>query len=303
MGLRHVCCPYPDNSSLTLSLVFYTALVGWLTLPNWRGYVFACGFPYAVLFVGRLFWRWESPRFLLAQQRPREAQQVLISMAIANGTSLPIGDLAPLLAGPAGSGAMRPTWTTRTLLSTLTVSAIFFFQTFAYYGLTIWMRNFAAMRNIPNLDLIHTFLIIGLSELPGLALTTLLLERIGRRTTLMINFVGAASCSALLLTARSQAGFLAVFSASYFFIVGCWAAIYISTPEMLPTTCRSTSFAIAGAFGKVGGMISPLVLGYMLEAQVNPTLIVATVSGGFFLAAITGALLMVETRGKNLADN
>lgn len=255
-----------------------------------------------MLFVGRLFWRWESPRFLLTRQRPKEAQQVLISMAIANGTSLPIGDLAPLHPDSTGDGALRSVWSARTLLPTLTVSALFFCQTFAYYGLTIWLRSFAAMRGIPNLDLIHAFLVIGLSELPGLALTTLLLERVGRRTTLMLNFVGAAACSALLLAVRSRAGFLAVFSASYFFIVGCWAAIYISTPEMLPTTCRSTSFAIAGAFGKAAGMISPLVIGRMLDAQMDPRLIVATVSGGFSLAAITGALLMVETRGKDLAD-
>lgn len=227
---------------------------------------------------------------------------MLQQIAKTNGTVLPEGDLQPILA-PTSAPGLASIYTAGMILPTITVSIMFFFQTFAYYGLTIWLRNFATQRGIPNFNPIHAFLIIGLSELPGLALTTLLIERAGRKVVLLINFIGSALCSAMLLRVNSPFAFLAVTCASYFFIVGCWAAIYISTPEMFPTTCRASAFAVAGGCGKLAGMASPHIFGYLFGIKAPFWAIVSCVSGGFLIAAITSAFLMVETTGKQLRDS
>lgn len=286
-----------------ISIVFYTSFVGWLTLPDWRVFVFCCGIPYALLFLGRLGWNWESPRFLLTQGKTNEATLVLEQIAKKNGRTLPEGSLQPLL---------NPTSTARTGLASIsragmvgpaiTVSLLFFFQTFSYYGTTIWLRNFAAAKGIPNLDPVIAFLLIGLSELPGLALTTILIERAGRRAVVLMNFSGAALCSFLLLAVEGRTGFLTVYCACYFFIVGCWASIYVTAPELFPTTCRASAFALAGACGKVAGIISPHVFGYIFDAKLPFWQIVVVVSSGFLLAALTSALLLVETSGQRLRD-
>jgi putative MFS transporter len=268
----------------------------------WRQFVFFCGLPYAFLFLGRLAWRWESPRFLLTRQKTSEALKVLGVMAKINGTSLPEGELAPIVITKPTSNGVASIISSGMVIKTMTVSVLFFFQTFSYYGLTTWLRNFATIRGIKNLDPIHAFLVIGLSELPGLALTTLLIEKAGRRVVLIMNFCGSALCSALLLFVETRGAFLAVSSASYFFIVGCWAAIYISTPELFPTTCRATAFAIAGAVGKLAGILSPHIFGYIWDNKLEPWIAVSTVSGGFLIAALTGIFLMVETSGRCLTD-
>lgn len=286
---------------LGIMAFFYVALVGWLTLPRWRYFVFFCGAPYGLLFIGRSLWCWESPRFLLAQGRTSESFAILQLIARINRTRLPPGTLLPPMA--TGSAADKSSQAARAMLiPTATVSILFFCQTFSYYGLTVWLRNFATARGITNLDPVLAFLLIGLAELPGLALTTFLIERAGRRAVMLINFAGAALCSALLLTVRDRRAFLAVYSASYFFIVGCWTAIYVCTPELFPTTWRARAFATAGAFGKAAGIISPILFGRLWSSQAPFLLIVGFVSGGFLLAALTAAALLMETRGLQLAD-
>jgi MFS family permease len=287
-----------------ITAFFYTALIGELTLPNWRLFVLVGAVPYALLAIGRFFWRWESPRFLLTKGRTEEAQYILSCMASANGTSLPPGQLSPLLLSVNcdNKNAQIAVERTSTLIPTVTVSALFFCQTFSYYGLTIWFRAFTTLRGIEYFSLTTAYLIIGLSELPGLAFTTWALEKIGRRTTLMINFLGSAVCTALLITVHSKTSFFIVFGLTYFFIVGTWTSIYVATPEMLPTSCRATAFSIAGACGKLAGVLSPFVIGSMIDGRISPDYIVATIAGGFLLACLTGALLLVETRRRNLND-
>lgn len=288
-------------------------------MPNWRWYLFACGAPYVTLLGGRCFWRWESPRFLLTRGKVTEARAVLGTMAHRNGRALPIGELE-FEPHPGNDEEIKATdlkitskatppsgWynikSTGMLLPTMTVCALFFFQTFAYYGLTIWFRSFAALHSLSTLDPLTILVLIGVVELPGLALTTLLIERAGRRIVLLTNFAGAALCTALLLAVTNSTGFLAVFSAAYFFIVGCWTAIYVATPEMFPTSCRATAFAIAGACGKMGGMLSPILFGLVWDSPwMSPWMVVAMVAGSFTIAALTAALLMIETKGRNLVD-
>lgn len=239
----------------------------------------------------------------MARGRTAEATEVLRQIAKQNGTVLPEGELEPLQNISTAAPGLASIASAGMILPTITVSILFFFQTFSYYGLTIWLRSFAVQRGIPNFNPMTAFLVIGLSELPGLALTTLLIERAGRRPVLLINFVGSALCSAMLLLVTTQTGFLAVTCASYFFIVGCWAAIYVSTPEVFPTTCRASAFAVAGAFGKLAGMTSPHLFGHLFDIKAPFGVIVACVSGGFLIAALTSALLMVETTGRRLRDN
>lgn len=77
---------------------------------------------------------------------------------------------------------------------------------------------------------------------------------------------------------------------------------YISTPELFPTATRATSFAICTSFGKLGGLLSPMIFGYLWDSQVSSHVIVMTVSGCFLMAALTAMLLMSETTGTLLRD-
>lgn len=226
-------------------------------------------------------------------------------MAEKNGRSLPEGSLEPFVNSNtkgANVSGFQSIIQSKKLGTALVVGLIFFCQTFSYYGLTIWLRFFATKRGIQNLDPIHAFLVIGISEIPGLALTTFFIERVGRKAAMIVNFIGSAACCSLLLFVRDRTGFLAVSSASYFFIVGCWASLYITTPELFPTTCRASAFSIAGAFGKSAGILSPTIFGWLLDHQYDANVLVGLVVSCFTIAALLSAFFIKETAGHRLTD-
>jgi len=47
-----------------------------------------------------------------------------------------------------------------------------------------------------------------------------------------------------------------------FFLVGVYAGLYSYTPEVFPTWVRSTGMGLASAFGRVGSITAPAVIGF-----------------------------------------
>ncbi len=289
-------------------LVFYLAAAGYFVLPlSWRWFVFIAGLPNAILLICRLFWKWESPRFLIGQGKIKEASYILEQMAKANGKCLPPGQL--IAPGPVASKEIRPwyasfvdIWMARLLAPVLTMSVLFFGQTFGYYGLMNWMRKLVIAKGITDLSLCFLYTCVGLAEIPGLLFTTALIKTKGRKLVFLTNFVGSAASSLLLVFVQGRTSFLIVSSMTYFFIVGSWTALYVTTPELFPTSIRASCFAIAHCSGKIAGALSPLFFGVLWDLQVNALWILLIIASSFVLAAITSAFLLVETSGRALQD-
>jgi len=288
---------------------FYMAGLGYFVLPwSWRAFVLGTGAPSAVLFLIRLFWKWESPRFLLGQGRLDEATKVLRVMAKANGRPLPPGQLISL--EPVGKDSKKAPWYSsyKSILDAgltrkvATMSILFFGQTFGYYGLTNWLRKLMVAKGVTNLSTCSMFMIIGVAEIPGLLLSTLLIESKGRRLVFLVNFFGSAISSLLLVFVSGYYSFLAVYALLYFFIVGSWTALYVTTPELFPTTVRASAFTVSHCCGKVAGALSPIFFGSLWDLKVNPMVILLIISGSFGVAALTAAALLMETAGQRLQD-
>ena len=178
-----------------------------------------CAAPSGLLFAGRLFWRYESPKFLAAQGRVYEAYTILQSMARING----LGSLKIEMESREESISHVSTWTVLSQYwrPTLLASCAFFCQTGAYYGLTLWMSRFLAPWKISCSSML---LLVGLAELPGLAITSAAL-RFGfwRRGLLTGAFAGASLLSLAVLLVTREAEFIIAFCLLYSFIVAIWA--------------------------------------------------------------------------------
>jgi putative MFS transporter len=86
-----------------------------------------------------------------------------------------------------------------------------------------------------------------------------------------------------------------------FFNLGAWGAVYAYTPELYPTRSRATGAGYAAAFGRVGGILAPFVVGILLP--------IWGTSGVFGLNAVMLALggvavlvLGTETKGLVLEE-
>lgn len=211
----------PDSTFVCV--VIYSATIGLLSLNTlgWRHFVGLCAMPSALLLVGRLLWRYESPKFLFAKGRSYEAYAVLQSMARINGLEslkvdmesreesiVPVSTLAGL------KRFWRPT---------LLASCAFFCQTAAYYGLTLWIYKFLAPWSLSPSTLL---MFVGLAELPGLAITSAILRYARYRGPLLSGaFAGAALVSVLTMFVKGEALFVASFCVLYSLIVSIWTIL------------------------------------------------------------------------------
>ena len=205
------------------TLVIYSAGIGLLSLSNlgWRAFLNLCAIPSACLLLGRLFWRYESPKFLFANGRVYEAYTVLQSMARINGhgsLKIEMSSREDSIAPISILSGLKRFWK-----PTLLASLAFFCQTGAYYGLTLWIYRFLKPWSLsPSLML----LFVGFAELPGLALTAIAL-RYGhcQRGLLMGAFAGASIVSLAVFLVRERTQFIVAFCVLYSLIVSIWTVM------------------------------------------------------------------------------
>jgi putative MFS transporter len=84
-----------------------------------------------------------------------------------------------------------------------------------------------------------------------------------------------------------------------FFMIGAFGVIYTYTPELYPTSIRSTGMGLASASGRVGGLIAPLVIGFSY-ARIGFVGVFTITTCVLFLGALSAAVLGRRTAGKSL---
>ena len=82
-----------------------------------------------------------------------------------------------------------------------------------------------------------------------------------------------------------------------------WGALYLYTPEALPTTIRATGLGACSALSRFAGTVSPSV-GQLLVAGGRDPSLPLIIYGLVYLcgAAVATCGLVAETAGKGLAD-
>jgi putative MFS transporter len=84
-----------------------------------------------------------------------------------------------------------------------------------------------------------------------------------------------------------------------FFMNGTYAGVYAYTAEVFPTAIRTTGVGIASAVGRIGAIISPILVGYIF-----PILGFGGVFGVTTAVLLTGAVAVlvmgIRTKGLSL---
>src|SRR5207244_10106393 len=86
-----------------------------------------------------------------------------------------------------------------------------------------------------------------------------------------------------------------------FFNLGAWGAVYTYTPELYPTHVLATGAGSATAFGRLGGVIAPLLVGMLLPALGRGG-VLAMNAALLAVAAIAVGILGPETKRRTLEE-
>lgn len=279
------------------------ALLAYLVVPDegWRPLLAASG-------VAALLVLWirakvpESPRYLVAAGREAEAREVLDRVARENGAPEQLPPDARLTV--AGSGDARPG--VEALLepalrrNTLMLWSSWFAIGLAYYGLFVYLPTIFVERGFSFVQTYGYALILAAAQIPGYLTAAWLVERWGRRPTL-VTFLAASGLFTLLFAAvDSTAAIVVAACLMSFFSLGAWAALYAYTPEVYPTLLRTTGMGLASAFARVSATLVSLLGASLIAGSLG--LAIGVFGAAFLVGALAVGILGAETRGRPLAD-
>lgn len=228
----------------------------------------------AVPIVMLLWWRRslpESPRFLLAQGRYEEAELVVgkIERDVEKATGGPLPPVAeqtavqPVTETPKVNlvTALKFLWSRAMARRTAVIWTVWFVITFSYYGFFSWIPTLLVERGITVTKSFEFSIIIYLAQIPGYFSAAWLSERLDRKHTIALYLAGSA-VSAFWLSQMDAPWAITVAGAVLsFFLNGTYAGVYSYTPEVFPTWIRATGTGLSSAFGRVGSILAPTIIG------------------------------------------
>src|SRR5256886_13777450 len=151
-----------------------------------------------------------------------------------------------------------------------------------YYGIFLWIPSILATRGLSEVRSNEFFFLSTLAQVPGYFSAAWLVDRVGRRPTLVAYLLGTA-VSALLFGNAGTGGDAFVWAALLsFFNLGAWGVLYTITPELYPTRGRATGAGGAAAGRRGGGLKRP---------DPPPGLVAPGSRGGTFSAFAGGPVL------------
>lgn len=319
----------------TLGTIFEAALA-WIVMPrlNWRWLLALSSVPsFAVLLL--YGFAPETPKYLCTAGKMADATHILEKIAQRNGTNLPSGMLVsdgtalpdeeviipehiPLLSSTvnkttevkSGSSSFLMLLSSNLIRTTLLLWFLFFGNSFIYYGVVLLTSELNSeqagcgstlllLEYAQDANLYINVFITSLAELPGLLLSAVIVDRVGRKISMAIMSILTFIFLLPLLIHQPVTSTTVLLFGARMFANGTFAVASVYAPEVYPTSLRATGAGIASAVGRIGGMVSPLVA-VGLVTGCHQTAAVFLLVVVIVLSIVCILLFPFETKGKRI---
>jgi putative MFS transporter len=256
------------------------------------------------LTLGKLSWRWdywmmgfgflllipyllvkESPRFVFLK-KGKKALEELIQAKIdeeieeIKKVKVPVAEL------------LKPPYLKRTLM----IWTAWFVLSVVYYGIFLWLPTIFASRGIIERAIWLTFLMM-VFQLAGYLSAAYFIEKIGRVKSLSIYLFGTGISALGFALISSTPLYITMAFLTSVFCLGAWGIVYAYTPELYPTSFRTTGNGSAGTITRVGGIIAPYITVLFKSTSVS-LLFFSLIS---ILSGLLVLFLGVETKGREIS--
>ena len=195
---------------------------------------------------------------------------------------------------------IKEVWSKKYLRPTLMLWIVWFTVVFSYYGMFLWLPSVMVLKGFTLIQSFKYVLIMTLAQLPGYFSAAWLIERIGRKFVLVTYLLGTAASAVVFGNAETLGMLIGAGVFLSFFNLGAWGALYAYSPEQYPTVIRGTGTGMAASFGRIGGILGPLLVGTMLAADYGVGWIFAIFCVAIIIGAMAVAFLGTETKQMEL---
>ncbi len=180
--------------------------------------------------------------------------------------------------------------------ATVMLWVLWFCVVFSYYGMFLWLPSVVGLKGFGLMKSFEYVLIMTLAQLPGYFTAAWLIDRLGRKFVLITYLLGTALSAYFFGNADTVAQLLIAGMLLSFFNLGAWGALYVYTPEQYPDAIRATGAGAAASIGRVGGILGPLTVGYLVAAQIGIETIFVIFCATIVVGVVAVAVLGRETQ-------
>jgi MFS transporter, putative metabolite:H+ symporter len=196
--------------------------------------------------------------------------------------------------------SLKMLWVKEHARNTTMLWILWFCVVFSYYGMFLWLPSVMVMKGFSLIKSFQYVLIMTLAQLPGYFTAAWFIEKMGRKFVLVTYLIGTAASAYFFGAADSLT--LLIISGIFlsFFNLGAWGALYAYTPEQYPTNIRGTGSGMAASFGRVGGILGPLLVGYLVARDYDMNYIFTIFCAAILVGAAAVLFMGKETKNKEL---
>ena len=280
------------------------ALISYLLIPTFGWHIaFIIGaLPALYVFLIRLHMP-ESIRYLLSKGKIEEAQQIILTLEKKLGVvSKPFQKDFVQEATPIFKLNVFTLWKKTFRVRTLMLWLTWFGIVFSYYGIFMWLPSIVFTQGFEVVKTFEYVLIMTLAQLPDYFAAAWLVDIIGRRYTLSGFLLMSGICAYFFGNAATATELLMWGAAMSFFNLGAWGVIYTYTPELYPTAIRALGSGWAAGFGRIGGMIAPMLVGVLLAHGAPMNFIFVMFASVFVIISVIVLSLGIESKKKSLEE-
>jgi MFS transporter, putative metabolite:H+ symporter len=250
----------------------------------------------------------ESPRWLASRGRLEEAdaavRRIETEVAEEKG-ALPEPDVREVQAVKPGQVRVRELFQGVYLRRTLMLATAWLTAYFVNYGIAAWLPTIYG--RVFGLDVgkaLQYSVATSVAGIVGCVIIAFTIDKVGRRVAIPVAMVGSAAALFVLAgTGATSASTVLVWSAlSAMCIFAVNLALYVYTAELYPTRMRALGCSVGGAFGRVGIIIGPLVVGGLLGRGFSVADVFVVMGAVAVVGAASTAFFATETAERVLED-
>jgi len=284
---------------LLASLVSYV-IIPWL---GWQSAFYIGAIP--ALYV---FYLWksipESPRYLASKGQLAQAEAIVQTIELQSGVqraatkhnTYQTSKTPPKM-------AVTELFSKKFIRRTIFLWLLWFGIVYSYYGIFTWLPSLLALKGFTLTKSFEYVMTMTLAQIPGYFSAAYLVDKMGRKPTLAIYLIGTAISAYFFGQSTDVQSILVLGSLMSFFNLGAWGLVYTYTPELYPTQARATGSGWAAGFGRVGGILAPVVVGLMIGSyHLSSQSVFLMFAAVLILTALNVIILGEETKGRPLDE-